>query len=306
MMGNPSGRISLRARAARWAMRYFVKRGYKRQPVEVIRQRFKRMEWLIPPPPRGTRRELVHIAGQPACMITVREARPGTHVLFLHGGAYMVGSFRNYGNFTWRFGRATRAGVLAIDYRLAPEHPFPAALEDAFAAYHWLLGRGAVPGRILVAGDSAGGGLTLALLMKLRDDNIPLPAGAVAMSPWTDLAVTGGSMQTNAESDPMLVASEVPRQAQLYLGGANPRDPYASPLYGDARGLPPVLIQVGSDEVLLDDAVRMADKLKVAGGEAELQVWRDMPHVFQLLAAVVPEAQAAVAEIARFSRRVLP
>ena len=126
------------------------------------------------------------------------------------------------------------------------------------------------------------------------------------MSPWTDLAMTGASLHTNADSDPMLVASEVPRLAAMYLGGADPRDPYASPLYADPRGLPPTLVQAGGDEVLLDDAVRMADKMKAAGCDVELQIWPRMPHVFQLLVTVMPEAQAAVADIARFARRVLP
>jgi len=144
------------------------------------------------------------------------------------------------------------------------------------------------------------------LLLKLRDEGVPLPAGAVALSPWTDLATTGASLHTKADTDPMLVASEIPHHAAMYLGGADPRDPYASPLYGDPRGLPPTLIQAGGDEVLLDDGVRMAEKMQAAGCDVELQVWPRMPHVFQLLATVMPEAQAAVAEIARFARRVLP
>jgi epsilon-lactone hydrolase len=299
-------RVSLRARAVRLGLRFFIKRNYRREPIEVTRQRFRRMELLVPPPPRGTKVENLRIAGQPASSITVREARPGTDVFFLHGGAYSVGSFRNYANFTWRLGRATRARVLALDYRLAPEHPYPAALEDAMAAYRWLVEQGADPRRILVAGDSAGGGLTLALLLKLRDDKLPLPAGAVVMSPWTDLAITGRSVETNAVRDPMLVASELPRLAKMYVGGSDTHDPYASPLYADPRGLPPVLIQAGGDEILRDDAVRMAEKMKAAGCEVELHVWPGMPHVFQLLAAVMPEAQGALAEIARFAARVLP
>jgi acetyl esterase/lipase len=299
-------RVSLRAQAVRLGLRFFIKRNYRREPIEVTRQRFRRMEWLVPPPPRGTKIENLRIVGQQACSITVREARPGTHVFFLHGGAYSVGSFRNYANFTWRLGRATRARVLALDYRLAPEHPHPAALEDALAGYQWLIEHGADPRRTLITGDSAGGGLTLALLLKLRDDKRPLPAGAVAMSPWTDLAITGASVETNAVRDPMLVASELPRLAKLYLGGADAHDPYASPLYADPHGLPPVLIQAGGDEILRDDAVRMAEKMKAAGCEVELHVWPGMPHVFQLLAAVMPEAQGALAEIARFTERVLP
>ena len=305
---NPKSRqrISLRARAVRLGLRLFVKRRYRREPIEVVRQRFKRMELLVPRPPLGTKTRNFSLNGLPARTVTVREARPGTEVLFLHGGAYSVGSFRNYGHFTWRLGKAARARVLALDYRMAPEHPYPAALNDALASYCWLLDQGARPDRILLTGDSAGGGLTLALLLKLRDEGVPLPAGAVALSPWTDLATTGASLHTKADTDPMLVASEIPHHAAMYLGGADPRDPYASPLYGDPRGLPPTLIQAGGDEVLLDDGVRMAEKMQAAGCDVELQVWPRMPHVFQLLATVMPEAQAAVAEIARFARRVLP
>jgi len=306
MKPQPRQRISLRAHAVRLGLRLFVKRRYRREPIEVVRQRFKRMELLVPRPPLGTKTRNFSLNGLPARTITVRKARPGTEVLFLHGGAYSVGSFRNYGHFTWRLGKAARARVLALDYRMAPEHPYPAALNDALAAYCWLLDQGARPDRILLAGDSAGGGLTLALLLKLRDEGVPLPAGAVALSPWTDLATTGASLHTKADTDPMLVASEIPHHAAMYLGGADPRDPYASPLYGDPRGLPPTLIQAGGDEVLLDDGVRMAEKMQAAGCDVELQVWPRMPHVFQLLATVMPEAQAAVVEIARFARRVLP
>ena len=306
MKPQPRQRISLRAHAVRLGLRLFVKRRYRREPIEVVRQRFKRMELLVPRPPLGTKTRNFSLNGLPARTITVRKARPGTEVLFLHGGAYSVGSFRNYGHFTWRLGKAARARVLALDYRMAPEHPYPAALNDALAAYCWLLDQGARPDRILLAGDSAGGGLTLALLLKLRDEGVPLPAGAVALSPWTDLATTGASLHTKADTDPMLVASEIPHHAAMYLGGADPRDPYASPLYGDPRGLPPTLIQAGGDEVLLDDGVRMAEKMQAAGCDVELQVSPRMPHVFQLLATVMPEAQAAVVEIARFARRVLP
>lgn len=298
-------RISLRARLIRGGLRFFIKSGYRREPIAVARQRFRRMEWLVPPPPRGSHIETLQIAGVPAALIDVRESRPDYTVLFLHGGAYTIGSFRNYGHFTWRIARAARARVLAIDYRLSPEHPFPAALEDATDAYRWLLKRGSRSERLMIMGDSAGGGLTLALMLKLRDERAPLPAGAVAMSPWTDLAVTGASVHSNAVRDPMVVASEVPRFAEMYLGDTDPRNPYASPLYANPSGLPPTLIQAGEDEVLVDDSIRMAQKMKDAGCEVELQVWAGMPHVFQLLVPVMPEANAAIEHIRAFADRVL-
>src|SRR4051812_25090152 len=152
MNARPREHISMRGRIARLGLRLFIKSGYRREPIEVARERFKRMEWLVPWPPRGTRTENLEVAGMPAAMITVREARPDYTALFLHGGAYVIASFRNYGHFTWRIGRAARTRVLAIDYRLAPEHPFPAALDDAMAAYRWMLDHGCRPERILLAG----------------------------------------------------------------------------------------------------------------------------------------------------------
>lgn len=295
-------RISLRAELARFGLRTFIKGRYRPEPIEVVRRRFRRMEALVPPPPWGTRIEPVSAGGVPGEVVTTAASDPQRHVLYLHGGAYTVGSPRLYRHFTWRLAKAARARVLAIDYRLAPEHPFPAALDDALAAYNWLLGQRADPHRLVIAGDSAGGGLTLATMMKLRDTGAPLPSAAIAMSPWTDLALTGGSLHANAASDPMLIAEEVPRLARFYVPESEARNPYASPLYGDPRGLPPTLIQVGSDEILRDDAVRMAEKMKAAGCDIVLQVWPRMPHVFQVLAAVVPEARQAMAEIARFLR----
>jgi acetyl esterase/lipase len=290
----------------RLGLRLFIKSAHRREPIDVVRQRFRRMEWLVPPPPRGTRIDKIAIGGMPAAFTTVRQSRADCAVLYLHGGAYAVGSFRNYGHFTWRIAQAARARLLAIDYRLAPEHTYPAALDDALAGYRWLLTQGFSPQRLLIAGDSAGGGLTLALLLKLREEGAALPAAAVAISPWTDLALTGASLRTNAERDAMVVADEVPRFAKMYIGTADPRDPYVSPLYGDPHGLPPTLIQTGADEILRDDAVRMAEKMQAAGCDVDLQVWPGMPHVFQLLVPVLPEAQAAVAEIARFAGRTLP
>jgi acetyl esterase/lipase len=192
-----------------------------------------------------------------------------------------------------------------IDYRLAPEHPFPAALEDAVSYYCWLLAEGADPRQIAVIGDSAGGGLALALLLKLRDSGLPLPAAAVVLSPWTDLALTGASLTLNAKFDALVHAEDVPKFAADYLAGADPRHPYASPLYGDPTGLPPTLIQVGSEEVLRDDAVRMAEIMQRAHCQAELQIWPRMPHVWHLFAPILPEAREAIVEIGKFVQRTL-
>ena len=298
-------RASLRTELARLCLRWFIKRRAHHQTIAQARQTFRAMQALIPRPPRGTRTAPVDAGGVKADLIVTPASRADRHVLYLHGGGYRLGSPATYRHFTWRIAAATRARLLAIDYRLAPEHPFPAALDDAVAAYRWLLAERGDPRRMAVVGNSAGGGLALALLLKARNDGLPLPAAAVALSPWTDLALTGASLRLNAESDPMLNADDVPAFAADYLAGADPRNPYASPLYGDPSGLPPTLIQVGDDEILRDDAVRMADRMRGANCHVELQIWPRTPHVWQLLAPLLPEARAAIAEIGGFVEGVL-
>ena len=277
-----------------------MKRSESDLTFDQIRRRFARMQRMTPLPPRGTRTTSVNANGVPGLLVETPASRPDRHLLYLHGGAYAFGSPQLYRHFTWRIANAARARVLIIDYRLAPEHPFPSALEDALAAWRWLIETGATAQGMTMAGDSAGGGLVLAARLKLRDEGAPLPAAAAVMSPWTDLALTGGSFRSNASSDPMLIADDVPRFAAAYLGTTDARHPFASPLYADAHGLPPTLIQAGGDEILRDDSVRMAEKMKAAGCDVELQVWPYMPHTWQLLAPVLPEAREAIDEIARF------
>ncbi len=287
----------------RLGSRWFIKRRGIRQPAAVSRRQIEAMLPLTPRPPRSTKTEAVNAGGVPADRITVPQSKPGRYVLFLHGGAYRAGSPASYRHFTWRIAAAARAHVLALDYRLAPEHPFPAALEDTVAAYRWLLGQGVDAAATLIMGDSAGATLTLAALLKLRDEGLPLPAGAVALSPMTDLALTGASLHGNARKDSMLNTEDLPRLVDEYLAGADPRHPYASPLYGEVAGLPPVLIHVGGEEIFLDDAVRMHEKLRQAGGE--LEVWPRMVHVWHLFVPMLPEAKWAIERIGRFARRVL-
>jgi monoterpene epsilon-lactone hydrolase len=234
-------------------------------------------------------------------------AAPGANLgtmLYLHGGSYSVGSIRTHRELAARLSRATGTRALPIDYRLAPEHPYPAALEDACSAYRWLLGQGCEPSRLVIAGDSAGGGLTLATLIALRDAGDPLPAGAVSLSPWTDLTGSGDSHQTRAKDELMLTTAGLAHSAQIYAGGQDLRSPLISPLFADPAGLPPLLIQAGSDEILLDDARQFAEKAQAAGVQVTLQVWEGMFHVFQMI-PFLPETKKALGQIGEFVSVIL-
>lgn len=233
------------------------------------------------------------------------EVCTGRVVLQLHGGGY-IGPMKNiYRDFAVQYSRRTMGGdVLTVDYRVAPEYPYPAALEDAAAAYQWLLKeRRYAPDKIVVAGDSAGGGLTLALVLYLRDHHIPLPAGVIVMSPWADLTCSGETFVTNFDRDPQFGGT---RDNMLYdssyIGGADPEDPYLSPVFGDYAGFPPVLMQVGSEEVLLSDTLRVADKLRAAGCRLRVSVYDGMFHVFQMAYRLIPESRESWNEVGVFLR----
>jgi epsilon-lactone hydrolase len=297
--------VSLRAELIRLGLRWFIKRPRRLDPtLAAARATILAAQALVPPRPAATDVLAIDAGGVPGELIATPASRPDRHVLYLHGGGYVTGSRVLYRHFTWRLADAMRARVVAIDYRLAPEHPFPAAVDDASAACRWLLAK-TDPQHTAVMGDSAGGGLALALLLRLRDGGHALPGAAIVLSPWTDLALTGASLVRNARSDPMLAVADAGLFADCYLAGADPRNPYASPLYGDPAGLPPTLIHVGSDEILRDDAVRMATNLRAAGCHVEIEIWPRMPHVWHLLAPVLPEAQAAIARIGAFADRTL-
>jgi len=211
-------------------------------------------------PAGDVRCEPVDAGGVPGEWITTPESVHERVIYYLHGGAYIMGSINTHRELISRVSRAARARALAIDYRLAPENPFPAAVEDSTAAYRWLVSTGVDPARLAIAGDSAGGGLTLATLVALRDAGDPLPAAAVCLSPWVDLEGLGESMTTRAEVDPMIHRESLIQTAKAYLGDADPRTPLAAPLYADLRGLPRLLIQVGTAETLFDDATRLAER----------------------------------------------
>jgi len=225
----------------------------------------------------------------------------GKVLLYLHGGGYIVCSPVTHRLMVARICRDAGLKALVIDYRLAPEHPFPAAVEDAEAAYRWLLAAGHKPEDIVVAGDSAGGGLTMSLLLTLREQGMPLPAGAALLSPWTDLALTGWSMLTHARRDPMLRLDSASLAVRHYMQDTIPTHPIASSIYADLSGLPPIYVQVGSNEILLDDSRRLVDRAQAHGVDASLEVWPGMPHVFQAFPQI-PESKPAIAGLAGFLR----
>ena len=244
--------------------------------------------------------EKIKAGGVDAEWIAAPGANADRVILYLHGGGYVIGSINTHRAMVSRIARASNARALAIDYRLAPEHPFPAAVEDATAAYRWLLAQGYKPGKIIIAGDSAGGGLTIVLLLAIRDAGLPMPAGAVPISPWTDLEGTGESVRTRAARDVMVTIENLTGSAKQYYGTHDPKDPLVSPVHGNFRGLPPMLIQVGDAEILLDDSTRVAKSAKAAGVEVELEVWDDMPHVWHVFAKLLPEGQQAIDKIGKF------
>lgn len=249
----------------------------------------------------GVRGEWIMAPGVPGAAPGVPAAAPGAAVIFyIHGGGWFRGSPAVYREFLGRLSAEAGWPVFAVQYRLAPEAPFPAGLDDCVLAYDWLLEQGRQAAQVIIMGDSAGGNLVLAAALRLRELGRPLPAALACLSAVTDLAVTGETFRTNQAADPTLGGSPLmDLVVQMYLGGRDPRQPLASPLYADLRGLPPLLIQVGSAEVLLDDSRRLAERARAAGVDVTLEVWDDLPHVFQFYPEL-PEAHQAVERIGTF------
>jgi epsilon-lactone hydrolase len=252
--------------------------------------------------PDGVTWSEVDVDGVPAIWADAEGGATDRVLQYVHGGGYVVGSADFYRNFTGHLAKALGCRVLNVDYRLAPEHPHPAPVEDSVKAYRWLLAQGIEPGHIAVSGDSAGGGLTIATLVSVRGADLPMPAAAVPLSPWVDMEATGESMVTNAEVDVLVNPDVAKGMAEAFLGGSDPRDPLASPLHADLTGLPPLYIQVGGHEALLDDSTRLAQRAEDAGVDCRIDVFPEMQHVFQLAAGNLPEADDAIGRIAEFLR----
>lgn len=224
----------------------------------------------------------------------------GPTVLYFHGGGYYYGSAKSHSRATFGLAKAAGARVFSQNYRLAPKYPFPAAVDDAIAGYKWLLEQGVKPEHLIVSGDSAGGGLSLALLLSCRSENLPMPAGAILFSPWTDLAVTGASMDSNEKTDSMFRKIHIVEGAKYYLGDADPKTPLASPLYADHSGLPPILTFVSDDEALLDDSTRLHERLLEADVDAELIIENGLPHDWHIFHPKFPETSKTIEQSAKF------
>ena len=265
------------------------------------RTRYEKMAVLLGGAP-DAKVEKVDAGGVPAEWVAAPGFDAERAVLYLHGGGYAIGSLNTHRRMAYDISAACGARVLVIDYRLAPEHPFPAAVDDAAKAWRWLLQQGLKPGRLAIAGNSAGGGLTIATLVNLRDLKLALPACAVAISPWVDLEGVGTSMSARSAQDPMVQKAGLLWMADMYLKGQNAKTPLAAPLHADLKGLPPVLVQVGSAETLLDDATRIAEKMHSAGVEVKLSVWPNQLHVFPFFAPILSEGRDGCLEIGNYIR----
>lgn len=257
---------------------------------------------LLSTEPEGVTTEAVDAGGVPALWITPADAADGRAILYLHGGGYVIGSVETHRKMCGHYANATGLRILSVDYGLAPENPHPGPVTDAVVAYRWLLDQGYEPANVAISGDSAGGGLTVAALLKLRDDGLPLPAAGVPFSPWTDMTLSGGTYETNAEVDLMLGRDALAGMVAMFLGGADPKDPLASPVFADLAGLPPLYVQVGDEECLLDDSRMLAERAEAAGVEVRLDVFPEMQHVFQLCAGNAPEVDDAFARVRAWLR----
>ncbi len=270
-------------------------------PPTVARGQFDAMLANIPTP-EGLTFSPATAGGVPGEWSDSAGAAGDRTLLYLHGGAYVIGNAAGYRPVYGGLARAAGVRGFALDYRLAPEHPFPAAVDDAVAGYRWLLEQGRKPGSIVIAGDSAGGGLTIAMLVKARQEGLPMPAAALVISPWVDLECVGKTIATKAEADAGLTKAGLVSMAAYYVGSASLREPLASPIYADLTGLPPLLIQVGSAEILLDDSIRLAGVAGAADVSTTLEVWPGMQHVFHAFAFMLDEGRDATIRAGEFLR----
>lgn len=272
-------------------------------PIETRRAQFEAQRALIPLP-SDVQVEAITAGSVAAEWVNTPDLDEHQVVLYVHGGGFVWGSCTSSRMVAATFARVTHTRVLVLDYRLAPEHPYPSAPQDCLAAYHWLLDSGVSPEHLIVVGDSAGGGLVLALLVKLAQEALLQPAGAVLISPWLDLTLSGASYTTNAQTDFMESRDLLLEMRQHYLGAHDPRSPLVSPLFAEASGLPPLLVYAGSDELVVDDAIRLAERLRQVGGPVELQIGEGFWHTWPITATLrpFPEGTQALEHMGAFVR----
>lgn len=286
--------MSIRARLFRTSLRAFIQ-----GPEATIDQQRRSINRAALPLPRSERQRQIVVGGVPAVRVEPKRGAAHGHVLYLHGGGYCIGSPRSHASLAARLAKGAGMSTTVVDYRLAPEHVYPAGLDDCISAYEALLSE--FPASSLtIAGDSAGGGATIATLQRIRDRGLEMPAAAVVLSPWVDLTGTAPSMHERADRDPMLRAEHLSKFGDAYRGATAADQHEVSPLFGDLFGLCPLLVQVGSDEILFDNAAMLADRIVAADGNVTLEVFDGMWHVFQVFAPMMPEASAALASASRF------
>ena len=297
--------ISLRARIIRHVTgAYFRTIDAKTADVQAMRHRWHSWAGVLGTS-QGVTIEACELRGLNAEWLTPKNAADGKLLLYLHGGGYIMGSCSTHRELASHIASATGVRTLLPEYRLAPEHPFPAAIDDAIGIYRALIADGYAAQDIVIAGDSAGGGLTMATLLSLRDARDPLPSAACMLSPWLDLSATGESMTTRANQDPWFKPNDMPIVTSYYCEESQLRHPLASPVFADLSDLPPLFIQVGEDEILLSDSTRCAENVAAAGGNIELEIWPGMWHVFQVFVHRMPESRDAIRKIGEFIRREL-
>ena len=294
-------RPSLRSRILYGLLRFLYKPTVS-EDIQEHRSYLDRLQELVPPPLK-LEPNPVDANGIPCEWILPEKEIPTQVVFYLHGGGYVTRMPLMHRNFLYQLAQESKAQFLMVDYRLAPEHPFPAALEDALVAYDWLLHQGWQPEQILFAGDSAGGGLTLATLLALRDMGKPLPVGVILISPWTDLTGSGESNTRLADLDPMLIWANLAESAKDYAGDEPLTHPWISPLFADFHGLPDTLLLVGGREILMDDSTRLANRMVADGVEVDMIIEPYMGHVYPATGPAIPEAQRAIEKIGDFIKR---
>jgi monoterpene epsilon-lactone hydrolase len=285
-------------------LRFQVKRRFRKKPdVMTLRDLMKGL--AVPRVPKRIKAESIDLGGVPTERVSAQNARDTYAILYIHGGGFVVGSPQTHRPLTCRLAEQTGVPVYAIDYRLAPEHPFPAGLDDCVSAYRALVAKGIAPSHIVVGGDSAGGNLVLALALKLKNLGLPQPAALVCLSPVTDLLESAPSHASNGQSDQLFDPRAFATLGPTYCAGHDLGDPLVSPRRGDPTGLPPTLFHASEVEMLRDDSVLMADRMRKAGVDVTIEIWPKVPHVWQAMADILPEGRAAIVKLSAFIKQQL-